>query len=320
VYELDIAKGELVSFPTRVFVQASSIPEISAAVAQSLQLADAFGKPLELEMTCDEDYVLVTSMAQLQVRTILAVWSKGSKLRAELEAAAADPSKKGPKLRDPKQIAYSTVGETTAATAAAATSTSEPSAATMSTGGQLSPDVTLQPEPEPEPAGGGSGSAAATAATADAAQSDSAALSVVGARVEVYSRSMQKWMRGTVASLEGEGAIKVKYADSEHAGEKLVHAGNVAEVRPLAVTRYAVGAQVMIFSRSLGKWVHGEVLAIETNVIYGDASGAQRTKCVDPADADSVKRCVSHVVAAEPGWLSAASQPALRLRFGSTPL
>ena len=148
----------------------------------------------------------------------------------------------------------------------------------------MSPDLALAPEPE--------------AGHQDLSQQPDAATDAgdmkVGCPVEVYSRSMQKWMQGTVVAVEDDGkAIKVKYSDNERAGEKVVDPTKVDEVRRRAVMTYSKGEKVMIYSRSLSRWVSGEVLNIETNgdinVIYGSGD-AQRTKCVDPADTDSVRR------------------------------
>ena len=130
--------------------------------------------------------------------------------------------------------------------------------------------------------------------------------------MEVYSRSMAKWMRGIVLEVE-EDALKVSYGDDKAAGEKYVDPDDSEQVRPYVPPEgaavYSVGDPVSVYSRSLQKWVDGEVLGMlpngDVDVTYGDTSNQGR-KCIDPNDASSL----------QPRKLSASG--ALRLTKRST--
>ena len=149
--------------------------------------------------------------------------------------------------------------------------------------------VAAEPEPEPEPQSDTDTDAVPTSPSS--AIRASAGKYPVGTKVEVYSRSMAKWMRGIVLLVEADGAVKVSYADDRSAGEKYVDPRDEEQIRlwvaPAGTTAYAVGDSVLVYSRSLQKWADGKVLAILPNgdveVAYGDAHN-QGKKCIDPAD------------------------------------
>ena len=154
-------------------------------------------------------------------------------------------------------------------------------------------DVTTtatEPEPEPEPR------SVSPAADGDVVSPRSATRTAagkypVGTKVEVYSRSMAKWMKGVVLAVEADGAVKVSYADDRNAGEKYVDPADDEQIKlwvaPAGLATYTAGDSVLVYSRSLQKWVDGKVLAILPNgdveVSYGDAHN-QGKKCIDPAD------------------------------------
>ena len=152
--------------------------------------------------------------------------------------------------------------------------------------------VAAWPEPEPQlpPAADASKDFAPDAAAATATIEASGKYPV-GTKVEVYSRSMAKWMRGVVLVVEDDGAVKVSYADDRSAGEKYVDPSDEEQIKlwvaPVGTTPYAAGDNVSVYSRSLQKWVDGKVLGIlpngDVDVSYGDVHNQGR-KCIDPAD------------------------------------
>ncbi len=267
VYELDVARGELVDFPTRIFVQGLELPEIVRQVAENLDLRAADGSPLEIELSYGDQFEAVTHLTQLQVRMVIAVWPKGSSTRAELEAEMKREGKKG---KGPKGQAYTIVGA------------KDP---LMLRGDAVAPAAELEPEPEPQ------SDTDAVPNSPSSAIRASAGKYPVGTKVEVYSRSMAKWMRGIVLAVEADGAVKVSYADDRSAGEKYVDPRDEEQIRlwvaPAGLVTYAAGDSVLVYSRSLQKWADGKVLAILPNgdveVSYGDAQN-QGKKCIDPAD------------------------------------
>jgi hypothetical protein len=271
VYELDVARGELIDFPTRVFVQGLSLDEIVRQVAENLDLKAEDGSPLAIELSYGDQFEVVSEITQLQVRMVIAVWAQGSATRAELEAEMKREGKKG---KGPKGEAYTIVGAKDPLMLRGDTTKSEP-----------------EPEPEPEPPAAAATAGAGLALQTAAASSGAASSYVVGTKVEVYSRSMAKWMRGVVLAVEADGALKVSYADERNAGEKYVDPTDDEQVKlwvpPADMCTYAAGDSVSVYSRSLQKWVDGKVLAILANgdvdVSYGDANNQGR-KCIDPAD------------------------------------
>jgi phosphatidylinositol-3,4,5-trisphosphate 3-phosphatase and dual-specificity protein phosphatase PTEN len=273
VYELEVARGELVDFPTRVFVQGFDLPDIVRQVAENLDLRADDGSPLAIELSCGEQFEAVTQITQLRVRMVVGVWPQGSSTRAELEAEMKREGKKG---KGPTGQAYTIVGA------------KDP---LMLRGDVASVAASPEPEPQLPPAAHGSADFAPDAAAARTT-TEAAGKYPLGTKVEVYSRSMAKWMRGVVLAVEDDGAVKVSYADDRTAGEKYVDPSDEEQIKLWTAPAetgptYAAGDSVSVYSRSLQKWVDGKVLGIlpngDVDVSYGDAQNQGR-KCIDPAD------------------------------------
>jgi hypothetical protein len=111
----------------------------------------------------------------------------------------------------------------------------------------------------------------------------------VGDPVDIFSSSADKWVRGEVTEVSGDGRrVTVEYGDRSRVID--LRAPNLAEffrrlptAAPLKKTgRYRAGEAVEVFSQSAGQWVRGEITQIDRDgsltVEYGG-----RSRIIDPA-------------------------------------